>query len=132
MRCGDTVRAKKTGMVLELAYEDNGRAIWCGWPDGTIDTEELELVEACSDDEHAKSVARWLDADRSIHGDHRRSMIEQLYRPEQYRRRVESMALDEMDSAISRLRYCAVPESALAPVVTFVAARRAAEEEAGK
>lgn len=127
MRCGDTVCVKKTGDELELAYADDQsrRASWCGWPDGTIDLGELKLVKACSDDEHLNSVAMWLDDDRSIDGDHRRSEVERLYRPEQYRRRVEEMGLDEMNSALGRLRAADVPELVLAPVVAFIAERLA-------
>lgn len=89
-RCGDTARIDGTDYDIEVSYADyeSGRASWRGWPDGCIEIEKLTLVQACSDEEHKVSVARWLDRERGNSADRRRDTIERLYRPIAYRKGV--------------------------------------------
>ena len=109
-RCGDVARIEGADFDIEVAYADeNGYASWCGWPNGVVEVKKLALVEACSDEEHRKAVARWLDGPRSNDGhDRRRETIERLYRPRAYwNRRVLAcreqvrIARDQLDACVS-------------------------------
>lgn len=84
-RCGDTARIEGTDYDIEVAYADyaSGRASWFGWPEGDVEIAKLTLVSACSDEEHRKAVARWLDRSRPSN-DHRFERVEMLYRPRAY------------------------------------------------
>ncbi len=108
-RCGDTARIEGTDYDIEIAYADyeNGRASWCGWPDGIIYIKKLTLVAACSDAEHRAAVARWLDGPVSsdLSRAQRRATIKRLYRPRAYWRDVVALSralVQEATAALSR------------------------------
>ena len=42
---GDTVRHRPTGEKWLVACVQDGRLSWCGWPEGTADLADCELVE---------------------------------------------------------------------------------------
>lgn len=109
-RCGDIARIEGTDYDIEVAYADyeSGQASWCGWPDGTVEIAKLALVHACSDDEHRAAVSRWLDWPRSIDHvlDHRRDVIDRLYRPRGYWQRAWRSAGRDVEAARARARAC--------------------------
>lgn len=49
IRTGDTVIHKPTGEEWLVAGVDNGQLMWCGWPEGSADLADCELVESASD-----------------------------------------------------------------------------------
>ena len=105
-RCGDTARIKGTDYDIEVAYADygSGRASWFGWPEGDVELCKLDLVKACSDEEHRASVAQWLDMPRSSESDHRRERIEKLYRPVAYWKRMRSEYRARVENELAVLR----------------------------
>jgi hypothetical protein len=48
---GDTVLHKPTGETWTVAYVQDGHLSWCGWPEGTAEVSDCELVKAASDDD---------------------------------------------------------------------------------
>lgn len=58
IRCGDTVKHRPSGEVWMVAYADEQRneLSWFGWPDGVARLSDCELVDACSNEEHASRV----------------------------------------------------------------------------
>lgn len=93
IRCGDVVQVASQHRGYErwlVAYADYevGRLAWFGWPAGEIDIQDCMLAEQCSDDEHAKAVAEWLDKPhgRDDYGcpDRRVYHVRRLYRPEEH------------------------------------------------
>lgn len=107
-RCGDTARIKGTDYDIEVAYADygSGRASWFGWPEGDVELCKLDLVKACSDEEHRASVAQWLDAPRSSAADHRRDCVERLYRPRAYWKRRFEDARKQLNDARAHFESC--------------------------
>lgn len=106
-RCGDVARIEGQDFDIEVAYADaQGYAAWCGWPNGIVEVKKLTLVEACSDDEHRKAVARWLDRPRSNDTDGRREMIEMLYRPRAFWTRHLAAARETSQQALERVASC--------------------------
>lgn len=107
-RCGDVARIEGTSYDIEVAFADEqGYASWCGWPNGVVEVKRLTLVEACSDEEHRKAVARWLDGPRSRDGeDSRRDTIERLYRPRAYWSRIVKRAREEERQARMQAENC--------------------------
>jgi len=69
-------------LVAYADYETN-RLAWSGWPEGCADLDKCKLVRSCTDEEHEKHVAEWLDE----HGghDHRIYFVRKLYRPLEHR-----------------------------------------------
>lgn len=51
---GDTVLHKPTGERWVVAFVQNGRLSWCGWPEGTADLADCELVEAATDERRVR------------------------------------------------------------------------------
>jgi hypothetical protein len=47
---GDTVKHAPTGETWVVAYVQNGRLAWCGWPEGEADLKDCALVEAATDE----------------------------------------------------------------------------------
>lgn len=86
MRSGDTVHYKPNGEIWTVAYVEGEWMSWYGWPPGEARVSDCELIEACSDEEHKKSLEMWASRDKQGHaytlepGD-RRSMVcaKQLY-----------------------------------------------------
>ncbi|MEK9735749.1 MAG: hypothetical protein VW239_00335 [Candidatus Nanopelagicales bacterium] len=108
LRCGDVVRmTKPPHYELTVAYEDNGRLAWSGWPEGTMDTDDVELVRACTDEEHRSNVALWFDGEDPS-GNHRRETIKRLYRPRQYARECLERALAALNAATREVRVAEV------------------------
>lgn len=93
LRCGDEVKNIPSGEIWEVAYADyaTGYLSPCGWPYGEAKISDCVLVNACTDEEHAKAVARWLDTPRhndpDAH-DRRIGMVRRLYRPDEEARMV--------------------------------------------
>src|SRR5262245_28103962 len=90
-RCGDTVRHRPTGDLLEVAYALGNDLAWFGWPDGLARLSDCEVVTRCTDEQHAAAVSMWLDRDGKPHGESgcsRAAMVRYLYRPEEERRLV--------------------------------------------
>lgn len=60
-RCGDHVYHRPSGETLEVAYADveRNRMSWAGWPDGTAELSDCDVVFRCSDEEHEAAVDRW-------------------------------------------------------------------------
>ncbi len=94
IRCGDSVNVIVAGRVetwlVAYADYDRGHLAWFGWPNGEIKLSECTLVKSCSDEEHAKAVAEWLDKAhaRDDYGceDRRVHHVRRLYRPEEHAR----------------------------------------------
>jgi hypothetical protein len=85
MRCGDEVRHNATGETWVVAYADyeSGYLSWFGWPEGCTAIADCTRTRACSDGEHQRAVAQWLDVPhRRDDGsdDHRVATIRRLYR----------------------------------------------------
>ena len=101
LRCGDVVRNKHNGDEWLVAYADydSGYLSPFGWPEGECKIADCELVEACTDEEHLKQVALWLDkphsTDYSGMQDRRVGMVRRLYRPAEEARMIrQSIARD--------------------------------------
>jgi len=93
LRCGDTVKHLFSGDTWEVAYADyaSGHLSPCGWPEGEAKIADCDLVERCSDEEHAKSVSQWLDNPHAMERgrqDRRIGMVRLLYRPQEEARLV--------------------------------------------
>ena len=58
IRTGDTVYHQPSGETWVVAYVDEDRLAWCGWPEGEARLEDCELHRACSEEEHWDWVAR--------------------------------------------------------------------------
>lgn len=54
MRAGDTVLHRPSGEKWSVAYVEDDRLAWRGWPLGTALVSDCELIRSCSDEEHAK------------------------------------------------------------------------------
>lgn len=54
IRCGDHVFHVPSGETWVVAYVEDDRLAWCGWPDGTAALDDCTRVHACSDAEHLK------------------------------------------------------------------------------
>lgn len=96
IRCGDIVRATMGNHdgsavveTLVVAYADyeTGYLVWSGWPPGEVEIAKCELVKACTDEDHLKEVAQWLDGQAFVArlSDRRQYMVQRLYRPEAHR-----------------------------------------------
>lgn len=51
---GDTVRHRLTGEEWLVAGVEDGRLMWCGWPEGSVHVTECELVEKAKPGERDK------------------------------------------------------------------------------
>lgn len=58
-RSGDVVKHRPSGETWTLAYYRRGWVAWYGWPEGEAKATDCELVEACTDEEHRKSLEEW-------------------------------------------------------------------------
>ena len=69
MRCGDVVRHIPTGEEWLVAYadHDSGYMAAAGWPQERARISDCEIVERCSDDEHADHVKAWAARSTSDH-----------------------------------------------------------------
>lgn len=56
MKTGDSVRHRPSGETWTVAYVEDGRLAWCGWPPGLAKVEDCELVEECSSEESQRLV----------------------------------------------------------------------------
>ena len=56
IRTGDTVLHKPSGEKWLVAYVQGEYLAWCGWPEGEAKLADCELVRACTDEQHWKSV----------------------------------------------------------------------------
>lgn len=63
IRCGDVVRHRPTGEEWLVAYADyeSGDIAWAGWPPGTAQISDCDLVRPCDDASHIKSVRAWIE-----------------------------------------------------------------------
>jgi hypothetical protein len=120
IRCGDSVKVdfgqdgehRRTETLL-VAYADHlrDRLSWWGWPFGTVEISKVELVKACTDEEHAKCVAEWCDKpDRASSEDRgwddRRSTVMRLHRPQQWLEEkiaLQAKLIDEAEKNLARL-----------------------------
>jgi hypothetical protein len=98
-RCGDTVRHRPTGDMLEVAFAHGDEFAWFGWPDGRAKLSDCEIVTRCTDEQHLAAVSMWLDRehrpDQRGSCDSRIGWIRRLYRPEEERRiEVETLRRD--------------------------------------
>lgn len=77
-RCGDTVHHRPSGEDWLVAYADPARdeLAWCGWPPGVAKLSDCDLVERCTDEEHAALVAQIL---RMPGGDHRPDGVRRMH-----------------------------------------------------
>ncbi len=107
-RCGDTVLHRPTGDLLEVAWAYGDDFAWFGWPDGRARLSDCDLIERCSDEEHAKAVSQWLDVERRPdergHRDSRAGMVRHLYRPEEERRLVREALNRDCQAIAERVR----------------------------
>lgn len=81
-RIGPNARPDDDGYVLAYWDPDSDACAMSGWPESYDRQSEFELVEACSDTEHAEAVASWLmhDGRRDRGGcDHRWWRVRELY-----------------------------------------------------
>ncbi len=129
-RCGDTVRHLPSGETWEVAYADaeNNDLSWFGWPAGRAKLSECTLVAQCTDEEHARAVAQWLDSWRadSSSDDRRSYHVRRLYRPMEHARMEEHARIQAITEALEGLRHCGLDEDALAPIIAHLEARKAA------
>lgn len=84
MRSGDTVHYKPNGEIWTVAYVEGEWMSWYGWPPGEARVSDCELIEACSDEDHKKSLEVWCSRAGRYDPEHshdRRSMVcaKQLY-----------------------------------------------------
>lgn len=71
-RAGDHVLHGPTGETWVVAYVEDDRLAWCGWPYGHALLSDCTLVKACTDAEHLK----WLrDIAKSGDGRGRRARL---------------------------------------------------------
>lgn len=62
MRAGDVVLHRPTGERWVVAVVVGDDLAWVGWPDGIARTSDCELVEACSDTEHERTLRMVADS----------------------------------------------------------------------
>lgn len=74
MRTGDIVFHRPTGETWTVACVRDDRLSWCGWPEGTADLVECDLLQECSDDDHWRLV----EEIAQVRGDHRGEMCRRL------------------------------------------------------
>ena len=60
IRCGDTVLHRPTGETWLVAYVEDNDLSGIGWPEGIARRSDCELIERCTDEEHAY----WIDVFR--------------------------------------------------------------------
>lgn len=75
-RCGDVVEHGPTGERWVVAWCEDGRLAWFGWPNGRADLSDCEVVERVSDEKHREMVQAWAD---SRNDDGRKSTVLRLY-----------------------------------------------------
>ena len=51
---GDTVKHRPTGEEWLVAGVENGRLMWCGYPPGTADVADCDLIEKATPEERDK------------------------------------------------------------------------------
>lgn len=73
MRAGDCVRHRPTGEKWRVAYVRGDHLAWCGWPPGEALVSDCDILELCSDEEHASALAA-NDWDQVESGDRRREV----------------------------------------------------------
>jgi len=56
IRTGDRVLHRPSGEHWLVAYVQDDRLAWCGWPEGEARLEDCELERSCTDEQHWKLV----------------------------------------------------------------------------
>jgi hypothetical protein len=51
---GDTVFHRPTGETWLVAYVEDGKLAWCGWPEGYADLADCELKQKASEEARSK------------------------------------------------------------------------------
>ena len=75
MRAGDCVRHRPTGEKWRVAYVRGDHLAWCGWPPGEALVSDCDILELCSDEEHASALASWANNRGQVEsGDRRREV----------------------------------------------------------
>ena len=64
---GDVVFHKPTGEKWLVAYVNNNRLYWCGWPPGCADLQDCELVKKATPKYKEKIVSEILSMTTSVH-----------------------------------------------------------------
>lgn len=78
IRCGDHVFHRPSGEKWVVAYADyeSGKLAWMGWPNGTADLADCELVQSADDEKHRRDVKCYAE---KTEDDGRRSNVLRLY-----------------------------------------------------
>lgn len=82
LRCGDYVRHRPTGQELLIAWAEDGYASWFGWPPGQMRVDECDVLERCTDEEHAARVQQIVDSGTNDNENSLRPRVLRLYRPD--------------------------------------------------
>jgi hypothetical protein len=75
IKTGDTVKHGPTGETWTVAFVEDDRLAWCGWPPGYAKLADCTLVESCSAEESLsliRQLAEMRGSDRDGY-DHRKS-----------------------------------------------------------
>jgi len=80
MRAGDVVKHEPSGEEWLLGRVYNGFVYPCGWPPCRAEAKDCTLVHECTDEDHAKMVAKWAIKRGLEHGDERQGPND-FYRP---------------------------------------------------
>ena len=59
----DSVLHKPTGERWLVAYVQNDRLAWCGWPEGTASLGDCELIETATDEKRVKLLQQMSQTD---------------------------------------------------------------------
>jgi hypothetical protein len=130
-RCGDTVYHRPSKETWEVAYAHAGYLSWFGWPEGQARVEDCDLTKRCTDEEHEKAVAQWLDKPHGSNGESsgsinlRVDMVRRLYRPAEAARLDEQHRVQLISDSIESLSRLGVGDSSLSALVKHLEDRRA-------
>lgn len=82
LRCGDYVRHRPTGQELLVAWAEGEWLSWFGWPPGQMRVEDVDVLERCTDEEHAARVQQIVDSGNDGQENSLRPRVLRLYRPD--------------------------------------------------
>lgn len=96
LRCGDYVRHRPNGEELLVAWAEGDWLSWFGWPPGQARVDDCDVLERCSDEEHAARVQQIVDSGSDRNESSLRPTVLRLYRPELWAARMRAARCVEL------------------------------------